>query len=126
MKTPKKDQARSLRRDATGAERLLWRELRNRKLEGKKFRRQQCLGPYILDFYCAERMLCIELDGGQHDLPEHRRHDEMRAAFLERENIRTIRFWNSQVREDMENVLRRIRVALVAPSPRPSPPEGRG
>jgi very-short-patch-repair endonuclease len=121
MKTQKKDQARLLRHEATATERLLWKELRNRKLAGAKFRRQQCLGPYILDFYCADKKLCIELDGGQHDTPERRHRDEIRSAFLEREGIRTVRFWNSQVREDIENVLRRIRAELVAPSPCPSP-----
>jgi very-short-patch-repair endonuclease len=74
----------------------------------------------VLDFYCAAAKLCVEVDGGQHDVPEHRQHDEERTAFLRREGIRTVRFWNSQIRENLEGVLERIRMELRA-APHPSP-----
>ena len=108
MQTQNKALARRLRHDSTGVEKEFWRRLRNRKLAGLKFRRQQCFGRYVLDFYCAEKKLNVELDGGQHDEPDQREHDEQRAAFLERNGIRTVRFWNSQIRENIEGVLWRI------------------
>ena len=70
--------ARELRQNETDAERLLWRLLRNRSLAGAKFRRQHPFPPYVLDFYCHELKLAIELDGGQHNLPEGRLHDKVR------------------------------------------------
>jgi very-short-patch-repair endonuclease len=72
--------ARELRQNETDAERLLWRLLRNRSLAGAKFRRQHPFPPYVLDFYCHELKLAIELDGGQHNLPEGRLHDKVRTA----------------------------------------------
>ena len=128
MKTENKSLARNLRKNSTWAERELWRHLRNRKTGGAKFRRQQCFGPYVLDFYCAEAGLSIELDGGQHDEPSHRSHDAARETFLLAQGIRTVRFWNSQIRQDLPIVLERIRMELsnVTPSPRPSPLKGEG
>ena len=70
--------ARELRQNETDAERLLWRLLRNRYLAGAKFRRQHPFPPYVLDFYCHELKLAIELDGGLHNLPEGRLHDKVR------------------------------------------------
>jgi len=63
-------------------------------------------------------MLAIEIDGGQHDCPEHRQRDEVRDVFLQKEGVRTIRFWNSQIRENLDGVLFRIRTLLSDP---PSP-----
>ncbi len=113
VNTEDKRRARQLRRDATHAEKELWRRLRNRKLAGIKFRRQQPLGSYVLDFFCAEKKLNVEVDGGQHDLPENRNHDERRAVFLKEQGVKTLRFWNSQIRENMPAVLERIRAELV-------------
>jgi very-short-patch-repair endonuclease len=73
--------ARKLRRDATDAEALLWFCLRDRRVNRRKFRRQHPLEPYVLDFYCAELSLAIELDGGQHNSDEGRARDEQRAAY---------------------------------------------
>ena len=117
-----KNLARILRRNQTWAEKKLWLHLRNRKLCGKKFRRQQPLGPYILDFYCAEEKLNIEIDGGQHDFPEKQKHDIKRGFYLEKEGLKTLRFWNSQIRENIEGVLAKIRMEIGSePSPAPSP-----
>lgn len=120
MQTENTSLARTLRHDAPRPEKQLWRCLRNRKLAGLKFRRQQPVGGYVLDFYCAEKKLNIEIDGGQHDEPNHREHDERRTEFLKRNGIKTVRFWNSEVRENIEGVLWRIRVeAGVGDAPSP-------
>jgi very-short-patch-repair endonuclease/restriction endonuclease S subunit len=116
--------ARELRRNETDAERLLWRLLRNRSLAGAKFRRQHPFPPYVLDFYCHELKLAIELDGGQHNLPEGRLHDKVRTAKLAEHGIRVLRFWNHEVLRDPESVLEAIYQAIVERREelRPSPP----
>jgi very-short-patch-repair endonuclease len=101
--------AAPLRRDSTEVEKSLWSALRNRQLEGYKFRRQWTLGPYIADFACIEAMLIIELDGGQHDLDV----DVVRTRFLENAGYRVIRFWNTDMVECREGVLEAIRGALL-------------
>jgi very-short-patch-repair endonuclease len=124
--------ARSLRKNATDCERILWRHLRNRKFAAHKFRRQHPIDPYILDFYCPGVKLAIELDGSGHSyrLPEKR--DQARAEFLERQGIAVIRFWNHQVREELDSVLESIWETLENrrrnnPSPSSSPfAKGRG
>lgn len=99
--TPQKTQrARRLRREATPAERRLWILLSRKKLEGFRFRRQHPFGSYVLDFYCPEIRLCIELDGGQHGLPKESARDLVRDAYLTRFGIRVLRFWNADVMKD--------------------------
>lgn len=89
-------------------------------MEGVKFRRQHPFGDYILDFVSIERMLVIELDGGQHT--EQRDADARRTAFLEASGLRVLRFWNHEVMGEMEAVKEAIWQALRAPSPpQPSP-----
>ncbi|HEX7599855.1 MAG TPA: endonuclease domain-containing protein, partial [Polyangia bacterium] len=83
---------RALRGRATDAERLLWRLLRMRQFLGLKFRRQHPLGRYIVDFYCAERRLAVELDGGQHFTVEGQAYDRRRTAYLAALGIRVVRF----------------------------------
>ena len=116
--------ASELRQNETDAERLLWRLLRNRSLAGAKFRRQHPFPPYVLDFYCHELKLAIELDGGQHNLPEGRLHDKVRTAKLAEHGIRVLRFWNHEVLRDTESVLEAIYQAIVERQEelRPSPP----
>ncbi len=126
------DFARELRKTATDAERLLWRLLRNRALEGAKFRRQHPVPPYVLDFYCHELKLAIEVDGGQHNEPPRKKRDEERTAFLESHGIRVLRFWNREVLHETEGVLEAIYQAIVErrqevlPSPPTPLPEGEG
>ncbi len=116
--------ARKLRRNETNAERLLWRLLRNRSLAGAKFRRQHPFPPYVLDFYCHELKLAIELDGSQHNLPERRLHDKVRTAKLAEHGIRVLRFWNHEVLRDPKSVLEAIYQTIVERREelRPSPP----
>jgi very-short-patch-repair endonuclease len=102
--------ARRLRRDETQAEALLWRRIRARALLGRKFRRQQPIGPYVADFICIEARLVIELDGGQHD-PGAEGTSE-RTAFLGRRGFRVLRFFNNDVLANLDGVLERIACAL--------------
>lgn len=98
--------ARALRRRSTEAERLLWQRLRNRQTGGLKFRRQEPLGPYVVDFFCLERRLIVELDGGQHAREE--RLEAERTAWLKARAYRVIRFWNHEVIDNIEGVLETI------------------
>jgi adenine-specific DNA-methyltransferase len=99
-----------MRHEPTDVERKLWFALRDRRLAGKKFRRQVPIGSYIADFLCLEQKLIVELDGGQHD--EQATHDERRTAFLSGEGYRVIRFWNNDVIENFDGVLMTIAEAL--------------
>ena len=119
--------ARALRTDATSAEQLLWRHLRNRQLAGHKFRRQHPMGPYILDFVCLEQGLVVELDGGQHALPSDMAHDARRTGWLRGQGLRVLRFWNNEVLQQTGEVLEQVLRALeLPPHPDPLPPAGEG
>ncbi|HVV96389.1 MAG TPA: endonuclease domain-containing protein [Rhodanobacteraceae bacterium] len=117
---------RSLRNNATDAERMLWRRLKSRQLEGCKFRRQHPFGDFILDFVCLERRVVVELDGGQHF--DAAAYDEARSELLRAARFVVLRFWNNEVFAEINGVLEVIRRELVTrtPSP-PNPPlEGEG
>ena len=116
--------AKSLRRKETDAERKLWQNLRGRQLGGYKFRRQHSLGSPIADFYCPERKLVIELDGGQH-LTESLK-DAHRTKELNQMGCRVIRFWDHEVLQEIDAVLEAIRLHLSDPHPHPLPLRGRG
>jgi len=107
-------QARKLRKNMTDAERKLWHFLRSRRLAGLKFRRQVPIGPYIVDFACLEKKVIVEIDGGEHNFPDHRRYDAQRDAYLEGQGFRVLRFWNNQVLSDIEAVLTVILQACQA------------
>ena len=100
---------RELRKELTDAEKLLWAELRNRKLNGLKFRRQHPLDKFIVDFYCNEKKLVVELDGSVHDEKINKEYDEARTAMLAGLNVFVLRFRNEEVINNMQNVLERIR-----------------
>ena len=104
--------ARGLRRQQTLAERVLWNKLRNLQLEGTKFRRQQPIGDYILDFVNLESKLVVEIDGGQHNHKQIREKDEQRTKWLESEGYRILRFWNNDVLTNTEGVCLLIQEAL--------------
>ena len=106
-------QARALRQASTTAEQLLWRHLRNRQLAGAKFRRQHPLGPYILDFVCLEHGLVVELDGGQHADLQSQAYDAQRTAWLQRQGLRVLRFWNHDVLLQTNEVLAQLLQALT-------------
>ena len=102
--------AQALRQNQTDAEGLLWHYLRNKQLDGYKFRRQQPIGPYIVDFACLSRKVLIELDGGQH--VEQKAYDKQRDEFLREQGYRLLRFWNNEVFENCFGVLESIYTAL--------------
>jgi len=97
-----------LRQELTQPEKILWAELRNRKLNGLKFRRQHPIDKFVLDFYCHERKLAIELDGSIHDGKLNKEYDEARTAMLGGLGIYTLRFRNDEVINNIESVLRKI------------------
>ena len=98
--------AQSLRNNATDAERKLWQHLRLRQLGGFKFSRQMPVGPFVCDFLCRERMLVVEVDGGQHS--DRAAQDASRTLCLERHGLTVLRFWNNDVMENLDGVLQVI------------------
>ena len=120
--------ARTLRQSSPDAEQALWRALRNRQLDGYKFRRQRPVGGYFADFACIEAMLIVELDGGQHFEPEAMAADERRAADLRRLGFQVLRFTDREALIEREGVLTRILELLHVrcPHPNPLPPAGEG
>jgi very-short-patch-repair endonuclease len=107
--------ARQLRASQTEVERLLWLRLRDRRLNGAKFRRQVPFGPYIVDFVCMEAKLVIELDGGQHG--EQSTYDGARTDFLKSQGYRVLRFWNNELLENEQGVLTTILNELTESNP---------
>jgi very-short-patch-repair endonuclease len=101
--------ARSLRHTPTEAETRLWARLRRKQLAGIRFRRQHPLGRYVVDFFCAEAKLVIEVDGGQ-----HAEDTDTRTRWLEGRGYRVLRFWNNDVLANTEGVLLMILAALRA------------
>ena len=104
--------AKKLRANATPHERILWRALKELPVDGTHFRRQAPIGRYVVDFFCPAKRLIIELDGGHHNRDETARHDHERQLWLEQEGYRIIRFWNSDISNDLTAVLERIYVEL--------------
>ena len=98
--------ARSLRKQSTPAEVALWENLKGKQLNGLKFRRQQFIGPFIVDFYCPKTGLVVELDGDTHDGRE--KSDRQRQLYLEGQGLTVIRFRDSEVMDNMEGVLETI------------------
>ena len=97
-----RDRRKALRKDATPAEVVLWQIMRKRGVGGYKFRRQQGIGPYILDFYCAELRLCVELDGHSHWMKNE--YDLKRTHYLNSLGITVVRFPNDHVMSHVESV----------------------
>ncbi|MEP3071981.1 endonuclease domain-containing protein [Maricaulis sp.] len=106
--TVSRARARSMRRSMTKAELWLWQRLRARQLCGLKFRRQHPIGPYIADFACLQCRLVVELDGATHSTDEEIAHDRRWTAFIERDGWRVLRFWNTDLYDDIDETLNRI------------------
>jgi len=96
--------ARRLRRDSTNVEMRLWQKVRNRQL-GTDFRRQHPAGPFVLDFYCPALRLAIELDGGQHAEMQNETRDRKRGQWLAEHGVAVLRFWNSDITQNLKGVL---------------------
>jgi very-short-patch-repair endonuclease len=97
--------AKSLRKRTTDTEQLLWRHLRAKHFGGLKFRRQQPIGTYIVDFVCFEKKIIVELDGGQHTQPEEMRNDRIRDQWFETQGYKILRFWDNEVLTNTQGVL---------------------
>ena len=118
--------ARSLRRELTKAEALLWLRLKNRQVGGWRFRRQHPIGPYIADFACLEAMLIVEVDGATHSTVAETSHDERRTAFLGGLGWRIVRFGNLDIYKALEGVVAGIEAALPPSGPSDHLPRERG
>ncbi len=120
--------ASELRKTAPKAEQKLWQLLRGKQLEGHKFRRQETIGPYIVDFACQQQKLIIELDGDSHGETRQKYHDANRTRYLESAGYRVLRFWNIDLFENGESVLDVILQALrnTHTPTLPSPASGGG
>ena len=115
MKTRLTPFAKKLRYDSTDAERALWYRIRAHRLNGQKFKRQEAIGSYIVDFVCYEAKLAVELDGGQHFESAS---DKQRDSWLTSQGFQVLRFWDNEVLTNMEGVLETI-ASRLSPSPRP-------
>jgi len=112
-----KDLRRTLRKNQTPAEKLIWSKLRNKYMSGFKFFRQYSVGRYILDFYCPQAKLAIEIDGGHHGKSENQQLDIDRTNYLKNSNIKVIRFWNSEVLGNLDGVLKKIEGEILKLTP---------
>ena len=107
-----KEKRKTLRKNGTDAERLLWSKLRNKQINGYKFFRQYGIGQYIVDFYCPQLKAVIEVDGGQHYTHEGLEHDKQREERMVSCGIKTIRFSNLDILKNINGVLMRIKEEL--------------
>ncbi len=115
--------SRELRTDQTDAERRLWSMLRANRLDGWKFKRQEQIGDFIVDFACFRARLIIEADGSQH---AESAADTKRDAYLMSQGFRVLRFWNNDILTNSDGVATAILAALETPLPNPSPARGEG
>ena len=99
--------AKTLRKKSTDAENVLWKQLRRKQLEGLKFRRQQPIDNYVVDFVCFKKRIVIEVDGGQHSIERDK--DSERDNYLVINGFKVLRFWNNEVLQNIEGVLEIIR-----------------
>ena len=107
---------KQLRTNQTDAESVLWYNLRAKRFCNFKFRRQEIIKPYIVDFICYKQRLIVELDGGQHNDVENRLNDIKRTQFLKSQGFNVLRFWNNEVLQHRDVVLNRIFAVLANPS----------
>jgi 5-methyltetrahydrofolate--homocysteine methyltransferase len=96
----------------TEAEKRLWFKLRDKQLYGIKFRRQEPVGKYIVDFVCFEKKLIIEIDGNPHKETEVKTNDNQRTIWLKEQGFRVLRFWNGDITNNLESVLKKINNSL--------------
>ncbi|MCG2700773.1 endonuclease domain-containing protein [Candidatus Parcubacteria bacterium] len=119
-KSRQKETRRKLRQESTKAEKIMWGELRNRKL-GVKFRRQYGIGHYIADFCCPEKKLVIEIDGGVHTEDEQICYDKERSKSIEELGFKVLRFWNEDIENNLDSVLKNIKEEIKISPPQSIP-----
>ena len=115
------DLKRRLRSEMTGPEKRLWSRLRGRQLKGIKFRRQHGIGPYIVDFYCPEQSIVIELDGDSHADAEQIQKDQRRDRYLRSIGLKVVRYGNDDILKNLEGVLEDLQTRVSSESTSPSP-----
>lgn len=108
---------KSLRNNPTEAERLLWTYLRQRRFHGLKFRRQEGIGRFIVDFYCPAKRLAIEVDGIHHKGAEQQKYDHERDRFLNACYIKVVRFYNREVVLNIDGALKKLEKVVFPPTP---------
>ena len=106
---PIADAAKELRKSQTEAEKRLWFKLREKQLCGVKFRRQEPIGNYIVDFVSFENKLVIEVDGSPHKKTETKRNDRQKTLWLQSEGFKVLRFWNGDILNNLEGVIKMIK-----------------
>jgi very-short-patch-repair endonuclease len=126
VSTKLRSNARALRKNSTDAERILWSELRDHRLNGASFRRQVPIGNYIADFICHAAKLVIELDGGQHFSDAGEQADAKRSAVIETKGFQVLRFGNHDVMTNRAGVLETIATAVAERAPSPTLPHKGG
>lgn len=114
-----KQRRRDLRKKMPQAEILVWWKLRNKQLQGSRFRRQYSIAQFIVDFYCPTAKLAIEIDGETHISEDQENYDKKRQKFIESQGIKVIRFTNSDVYENLEGVIEKIGECLKNLSNKP-------
>lgn len=107
-KSTEKDKRRSLRKNMPIAEQIIWAKLKGRQIEGCKFRRQYSIGAFVVDFYSPEVKLALEIDGDSHFVEGAQEYDNEREAFLMDKRTNILKFTNSQIYEELDNVLEAI------------------
>ena len=108
-----KEHRRELRKNPTNAERKIWSILKGEQM-GVRFFRQYSIGPYVIDFYCPQLRIALEMDGGQHAEEKHRIHDAWRTEYLRKHDIRMLRFWNNEVMQNLEGVGEKIKETIAS------------
>jgi very-short-patch-repair endonuclease len=103
-----KKTGRKLRNNLTDAEKILWSKIRKRQIKNYQFLRQRPIGNYVVDFYCKEAKLVIEVDGGQHFEDKNIKNDELKEDFLKKQGLKIMRFTNLDILKNIENVLEKI------------------
>jgi len=111
-RSSEKELRRRQRKELTPAETKLWSRLRRGQLHGRRFRRQYSVGPYCVDFYCAQAKLAIEVDGDTHFTPEAKQYDARRQSYIEAFRVRMLRFTNDEVYDNLDGVVEAIARAL--------------
>ncbi len=111
-RTAEKEKRRALRNDMPEPEKRIWARLRSRQVNGYKFRRQYSIGKFIVDFYCPEKKLAIEIDGDSHFTQELRPYDAARQKYIESQGIHFLRFTNKDITENVDGVLVHIAASL--------------
>ncbi len=107
-RTTEKQKRRQLRKDQTFCEKIMWQYLRDRRLLGVKFRRQYSVDKFVIDYYCPELKLAVELDGSIHDNPEQKEYDKQRQLYLEKFGIRFVRVTNDELMSNANMAFKKI------------------